>query len=175
TPWDVKQYAYCSAIPWIARTYNVREPETYSMKLGVEERAERMVELSSFGLEPPIRLDVEMYSSSLRMAGIADAVAGARRYTVIEVKLFKRRRFQHFKAQLMAYALLSEECIGPTRKAMLVIHSKPVFWDVDSRVLDETRKLVLKVREILESEKPPLIQSSLKCSSCWYRRFCPIR
>lgn len=150
SPWDVKQYVYCPVIPWIARIYGVREPETYSMKLGAEERAKRM-------------------------AGIADAVAGAERYTVVEVKLFKRRKFWHFKAQLMAYALLSEECIGPTIKAALVIRGKPLVWDVDSRVLIETRKLALRVRETLESEKPPFAQPCSKCSSCWYARVCPAR
>lgn len=173
TPWDVRQYAYCPLIPWIARTYGVREPETYSMRLGAEERARRRAELTGLGLEPPVRFDVEMYSSSLRMAGVADAVAGLKRYTVVEVKMFKRGRYGHFKAQLMAYALLCEECMGPTRKAVLIISGKPIFWDVDYQALSEIRKMTLKLREILESEKPPLTQPSPKCTSCWYRRFCP--
>ncbi|MCX8181381.1 MAG: CRISPR-associated protein Cas4 [Thermofilaceae archaeon] len=173
TPWDVKEYVYCPLIPWIARVYGVREPETYSMKLGAEERARRKVELDSLGLEPPIKFDVEMYSSTLKMAGVADAVAGSKRYTIVEVKAFKRRRYSHFKAQLMAYALLCEECVGPARKAVLVIEGRPLFWDVDYNVLDETRRIILKLREALEREKPPLTQPTPKCLGCWYRRLCP--
>lgn len=173
TPWDVKQYAYCPAIPWIARAFNAREPETYSMKLGRGEREGRRAELASLGFERPIRLDVEMYSPSLRMAGICDAVCGSRWYTVVEVKAFKRKKLGHFRAQLMAYALLCETCLGPARRAALVIAGRPLFWDVGTRVLEETRKLAQRVREVVESERPPLVQASSKCSSCWYKRFCP--
>jgi len=173
TPWDVKQYAYCPLIPWIARNYGVREPETYGMQWGREERAARLEKLKRFNLEPPLRFDVHLYSSKLRMAGIADAVAGEKRLTVIEVKAFTRKRYDHFRAQLMAYALLCEACIGPTRTALLLIGNKVRAWDVTREALSETERLALKVRQVIESERPPLTQQSQKCSSCWYRRFCP--
>ncbi|MEM3943503.1 MAG: CRISPR-associated protein Cas4 [Thermofilaceae archaeon] len=173
TPWDVKQYAYCPAIPWIARSFGVREPETYSMRLGREERQRRMLELRGLGLEPPIRLDVEMFSPRFRMAGVADAVAGSRRFTVVEVKAFKRKGLAHFRAQLMAYALLCEECVGPTVKAVLLVAGKPLTYDVDAGALEEAGRLASKLREILESERPPPISAGPKCLSCWYRRLCP--
>lgn len=173
TPWDVKQYAYCPMIPWIAWNYGVREPPTYSMEAGRAERSRRLEALRSLGLPQPIRLDVEMYSPRLRMAGVADAVAGLRRLTVVEVKAFRRKRYWHFREQLMAYALLSETCLGPTHRAVLVLGGKARCWDVDQRALEEARRLALRVREVVESEKPPLVQASGKCHSCWYRRLCP--
>ncbi|RLF05135.1 MAG: CRISPR-associated protein Cas4 [Thermoprotei archaeon] len=169
----MKQYAYCPMIPWIAWNYGVREPETYSMKLGKGERESRLKRLRKLKLEPPIRLDVEMYSPRLRMAGVADAVAGSRRLTVAEVKLFKRRKYRHFKAQLMAYALLSEECLGPTYRAILVLGFRVRAWDVDRLMMEETERIVTKVRETVESEKPPIVQHGEKCSACWYHRLCP--
>ncbi len=173
TPWDVKQYAYCPAIPWLVRQLGVREPETRSMALGREERLKRLASLRDLGVQPPIRLDVEMYSPRLRMAGVCDAVSGDRRLTVIEVKAFRRKHLAHFKAQLMAYALLSEECIGPTVKAVLVVQDKAASWDVTADALSEARRLAARVREVVESESPPPVATSPKCAACWYRRFCP--
>lgn len=173
TPWDVKQYVYCPLIPWIARTYGVREPETLGMQWGREERASRLQRLMGLGLEPPLRFDVPLYSPKLRAAGVADAVAGARRLTVVEAKAFARKRFDHFRAQLMAYALLCETCLGPTRSALLLIGDRVRVWDVTREALIESERLVLKVREVIEGERPPPAQQSGKCPSCWYRRFCP--
>jgi len=173
TPWDVKQYAYCPLIPWIARAYGVREPETLGMAWGREERASRLRRLEGLGLEPPLRFDVQLYSPRLRMAGVADAVAGERRLTVVEVKAFARRRFDHFRAQLMAYALLCEECLGPTRAALLVLGDRVRAWDVTRDALSEAERLALRVRQALESERPPPAQPGPKCAGCWYRRFCP--
>ncbi|MEM4926155.1 MAG: CRISPR-associated protein Cas4 [Thermofilaceae archaeon] len=174
TPWDVKQYVYCPAIPWIARNFGVREPETLSMRLGREERQRRLSTLEALGLEPPIRLDVEMYSLKLLMAGTADAVAGSRRLTVIEVKAFKRKTLAHFRAQLMAYALLSEECLGPTVKAVLLAAGRALAFDVDGEALREARRLAARVREVIEGERCPSVERGARCLSCWYRRFCPI-
>jgi len=174
TPWDLRQYAYCPAIPWIAWNYGVREPATYSMEVGLAERERRLARLRELGLPEPIRLDVEMYSARLRMAGVADAVAGARRLTVVEVKAFGRRRgYGHFRVQLMAYALLSERCLGPTERAVLVLGERARAWPVDQLALGEVERLAERVRLVVESERPPPVQPSGKCLSCWYRRFCP--
>lgn len=173
TPWDVKQYAYCPLIPWIARVYGVREPETLGMRLGAEERRSRLARLEGLGLEPPVRLDVQLYCPRLRMAGVADAVAGSRRLAVVEVKAFRRRTFGHFRAQLMAYALLCERCLGPTRAAILLLGDLVKRWDVTAEALLEAERLAARVRGALESERPPPAQPSAKCSACWYRRLCP--
>ena len=92
----------------------------------------------------------------------------------MEVKAFKRRRYGHFREQLMAYALLSERCLGPTGRAVLVLGKRVRTWFVDRLVLEEAERLAERVRLVVESEKPPLVQFSRKCWSCWYRRFCPI-
>ncbi len=173
TPWDVKQYCYCPAIPWIARNYGVREPPTYSMSLGREERKKRLSRLVERGLEPPIRLDVQMYCPSLRLAGVADAIAGRKRLTVVEVKAFRRKKFDHFKGQLMAYALLCNRCVGPAYRALLVLGDRARWWDVTAEALEWAERLVAKVREVLASERPPAVHQGPKCASCWYARLCP--
>jgi len=173
TPWDVKQYVYCPVIPWLAWNMGIREPETYSMACGREERGGRLRKLLDAGFKPPIRLDVEMYCPRLKLAGVVDAVTGARKLEVVEVKLFKRRRFSHFRSQLMAYALLSERCLGPTYYASLMLGERLYRWDVTGEALRQAEELVGKVRAVVESEKPPLVARSAKCASCWYRRFCP--
>lgn len=172
TPWDVKQYAYCPRIPWVAWQFGVREPETRSMILGREERLRRLARIQDIGLEPPVRFEVEMYSPKLRMAGVADAVAGQRRLTVVEVKAFKRRLLTHFKAQLTAYALLSEETLGPTHRAVLVMPGKLLAIEVTGDVLEQARRLVAGVRDVILSESPPRVEPGPKCISCWYRRLC---
>ena len=115
-----------------------------------------------------------MYSPRLRMAGVADAVAGSKRLTVAEVKLFKRRRYGHFREQVMAYALLSEHCLGPTYRAILLLGGRVRAWDVDQHALEAAKRLAEKAREVIECERPPPVQPSRKCRSCWYRRFCPV-
>lgn len=173
TPWDVKQYAYCPVIPWIAWNYGFREPETYSMVRGREERRQRLLKLQEMGFTPPIRIDVQLYSQRFKLAGVADAITGGRRRTVVEVKAFKRKKYNHFRVQLMVYALLSEEVLGPTIRAALILGSRLKLWDVTLEALMETKRLVLKTRAAVESERPPRTQLSGKCLSCWYRRFCP--
>lgn len=174
TPWDVKQYVYCPMIPWVAWNYNIREPETYSMIRGREERDTRLKRLRDLGIKTPLRFDVEMYSPKYRIAGIVDAISGMKKYSVIEIKKFKRKKFSHFRAQLFSYALLSEECFGPTPYAKLVLGKRVKEWYITVDELKNIIKIIKRTREIIEREKPPLVQRSRKCYSCWYRRYCPL-
>lgn len=173
TALDVKQYVYCPVIPWLIRNYGVREPETYSMSKGKQERESRLQIVSALGLEPPIRFDVSLYSPRLRLAGVVDAVAGTRRLSVVEVKLYPRKTYRHFKAQLMTYALLVEQLIGPTRHAILLLSDRQLKWDVTSDTLREAERLIASLRLTVESEKPPLPRKDKRCGSCWYKRLCP--
>ena len=174
TSWDIKQYVYCPAIPWIARNYNIIEPSTMSMRFGREEGNNLIAKLRKIGVKDPIRLNVQMYSTRLKAVGIADAISGKTRLTVIEVKKFPRKKYKHFIAQLMFYAVLSEECIGPTYKAILIIGDAVKLYEITHERLSEAKSLMFTVKRIIKSEYPPKVDKTPKCYSCWYRRYCPI-
>ena len=173
TPLDVKQYAYCPVIPWLTRNFGLREAETFSMAEARKLKALKLQSVQLLGLEPPVRVEVPMRSPELRLRGVADIVSGSRRLVVVEVKAYPRREYEHFKWQLLAYALLAERCLGPTRAAVLVLGSRVRAWDTTLEALKAAEALVRKTIRAVESEKPPEAKPSAKCASCWYRRYCP--
>jgi CRISPR-associated exonuclease Cas4 len=174
TPLDIKQYVYCPMIPWLIHNFHVREPETYSMENARQIRALRLQSIQNLVLEPPVRVEFPMRSPELRLRGTADIVSGSKQVTVVEVKAYKRHEYNHFKWQLFAYTLLSEKTVGPTKKAILVLGEKTHTYEVTLETLDATRRLVDKTLKVVESEKPPQTSPSAKCSSCWYKRYCPV-
>jgi CRISPR-associated exonuclease Cas4 len=173
TPLDVKQYVYCPVIPWLIRNLGVREVETFSMAEARKLRALKLQSVQRLGLEPPVRVEVPMRSPELRLRGVADIVSGSRRLVVVEVKAYPRRGYEHFKWQLLTYALLAERCLGPTKAAILVLGERARAWDVTLEALKAAEALVQKTIRAVESEKPPEAKPSAKCASCWYRRYCP--
>jgi CRISPR-associated exonuclease Cas4 len=174
TPLDVKQYAYCPVIPWLIHNFQVRELETFSMERARQVKALKVQTVRCLDLEPPVRVEFPMRSPELRLRGVADIVSGSRRVTVVEVKAYRRHEYSHFKWQLFAYALMAEKCVGPTKTAILVLGERTREYDVTLETLEATKKLVDKTISAVESEKPPEAKPSAKCSSCWYKRFCPL-
>jgi len=62
----------------------------------------------------------------------------------------------------------------PTKTAIQVLGERTRKYDVTLETLEATKKLVDKTISAVESGKPPEAKPSAKCSSCWYKRYCPL-
>ena len=174
----VKQYVYCPVIPWIMHKIGVVEPPTPSMERGREEAVadvkERVAEI--LGLPRPWRIEKPLYSRRLGLRGVVDLVAGNKPYKVVEVKIFNRKAkwSRHFKSQLMIYALLVNDVMGPVDEAILVLGEKIYRYIVTHEMLLEAKRYVEKTREVLEKEEPPQTTATPgMCRYCWHHRLCP--
>ena len=172
----VKQYSYCPAIPWINWRLNLYEDPSPSMETGRMTAEEKEEIARRLGLPEPWRIEVRVSDAQLRLSGVIDVVAGRRRLTIVEVKRYPRRpsRSRHFRDQLMLYALLANNSLGPVREAILVLGSNAQRYRVTGEDLERARRLVEAARRVIESEEPPRPRMPpRKCRYCWYRRVCP--
>ncbi len=173
-----KQYAYCPVIPWIMAAMGFSEPPTPSMESGRLNAFQKEEIAAELRLPKPWRIEYEVVSSRLGLRGRVDIVAGGGPYIVVEVKRYARRvkRLGHFKAQLMVYALLVSDVLGPVREAILVVGRKPLVYTVTGGDLRRAARMVEETRRVLVSEEPPRTTARPEmCEYCWYRRLCPWR
>ena len=173
TGWDVRQFTYCPVIPWLRANYGVEEPPTFSMALGLEVGKDVKESVAKkLNLPKPWRFEVRIDDYGDGLSGTVDILAGSKWFAVVEVKAFKRRRFEHFTSQLFFYVYLVNKVLGPVREAYLVLGDEVVSYVVDEYVLKKASELVRKVREVKASAKPPNPRVGRHCSCCWYRRYC---
>lgn len=174
TSGDVKDYTYCPTIVWIKSVLGVREPPSMDMVLG-SSKPYRAEVFERARIPKPWAFEVPLRSRSLGISGIVDLVGGSGRYEVAEVKAFKRKSHTHFTSQLMFYVYLTSTVLGPVVRAHLVLGDRIKTYSVSDRALREVERIVKKVREIKESERPPATPyaGSRRCGLCWYRRYCP--
>ncbi|MEM1622682.1 MAG: CRISPR-associated protein Cas4 [Sulfolobales archaeon] len=171
---DIKDYTYCPTIIWIKSVLGVREPPSVDMVLG-SSKPYRAEVFERIGIPKPWAFEVPLRCGSLGVSGVVDLVGGSRRYEVAEVKAFKRRNYSHFTYQLMFHAYLTSVVLGPVVRAHLVLGDRVKTYSITDRVLREVERVVKKVREIKDSDRPPTTPyaGSRRCVLCWYRRYCP--
>ncbi|MEM1962586.1 MAG: CRISPR-associated protein Cas4 [Sulfolobales archaeon] len=174
TSGDVKDYTYCPTIVWIKSALGVREPPSVDMVLG-SSKPYRSEVFERIGIPKPWAFEVLLRCKHLGISGVVDLVGGSRRYEVAEVKAFKRRNYSHFTSQLMFYAYLTSVVLGPVVRAHLVLGDRVKTYSITDRVLQEVERVVKRVREIKNSDRPPTTPyaGSKRCVLCWYRRYCP--
>ncbi|RLE90436.1 MAG: CRISPR-associated protein Cas4 [Thermoprotei archaeon] len=164
TPWLVKQYIYCPVIPWIIVNYGVQEPLTESMKQGKEE-----VEVKGEG---QVRIRSRKYGFQCVIDEVKYDSKG--KPVIVEYKKFKPKKHLRYKIQLLTYTLAAQETIGPVRKAVLIMGSKKVEYEITEENLKTAKRILRETEKVLNMEKPPIPKINFrKCSSCWYRKFCP--
>lgn len=177
---ELKEMAYCPVIPWIHAHLGYRTDPTPSMESG-QQRVDadyKEAVAEELGLPRPYRLEVPLRSPRLGLSGVVDVIAGSGTYTVLEVKAFKRPRgrWRHYRLQLLAYALLVMDTLGPVREAILYMGGETLRIPVSERVVQETLKAIERLNVIIRSEDPPRPNiPSAKCTYCWYSRVCPSR
>jgi len=164
TPWLVKQYIYCPVIPWIIVNYGVQEPPTESMKQGKEE-----VEAKGEG---QVRIRSRKYGFQCVVDEVKYDSKG--KPVIVEYKKFKPKKHLRYKIQLLTYALIAQETIGPIRKAILIMKTKKIEYEITDENLKLAKRILKETEKTINKEKPPTPKiNPKKCSSCWYRKFCP--
>ena len=172
--WDVRQYSYCPIIPWIKAHYGVYEPATFSMEIGKSKTPTLREGLAEeLNLPSPCRAEVFITNPERGLTGVIDLLCGKRWFSVVEVKAFKRKYFQHFLSQLHYYVYLVNHSIGPVREAYLVLGKKTYYYVVDGDFIAKGMKLANETKAVKLSVDPPNPRQGPHCEYCWYRRFCP--
>lgn len=171
---DIKEYIYCPVTVWIRSVLGFREPPSLNMVLG-SSKPYRPEVFERAGIPKPWSFEVVLRNSSLGISGVVDLVGGSSRYEVAEVKAFRRKSYGHFTSQLMFCAYLTSTVLGPVARAHLILGDRVKTYPINDRVLREVERVVKRVREIKESERPPVAPyaGSERCGLCWYRRYCP--
>jgi len=172
----VKNYVLCPLIPWIQARHGLHEDPTISMETGRMSAEEKMEIAEKLGLPRPYVVEKRLYSARLGLAGTVDLIAGRRSLVVLEAKRYRRRRrlSRHFIAQLMVYALLVNDIVGPVREAILYLGGSVLRFQVTGEWLAEAERLVRAAWRAVSSEQPPRSSVPARlCRQCWYRRVCP--
>ncbi len=160
---DLKDYTLCKAIPWIRRKVRWREPETFSLREGKRDPGRPKIEGAKY--------EVRLSDPKTGLHGVVDVIAGDR---VIEVKKFDRGKFAHFRLQLLAYSYLANRNGYRVREAVLLMDGKErLRVEVNEEHMRYVEGLAMKVREVVDSDRPPAVDPSPSlCRACQYRRVC---
>lgn len=162
SPSILKQYVYCPMIPWINATLMIREPVTDSMRIGAED------------IEPPDgvgQLHVRTRAGSAIVDEIVD-VRGSK--MIIEKKKYRSHNYSRYTAQAVGTYIVIRERIQGVRYAKLEIADRQLVLELSEDLVEDIEGLLEKLRDTIVRERPPETKPNpMKCSSCWYKRYCP--
>ncbi|GAY26345.1 CRISPR-associated protein Cas4 [Desulfurococcaceae archaeon AG1] len=178
SPSMLKQMDFCPAIPWMISKTGWIEPPTESMRSAKEETDASYKEriASSLGLEKPYRIEICLRDRETGLSGCIDIAAGSKRITIVEAKRYRRRRSQHFRTQLLAYAYLANKQIAPVERAILVMEERvELDIPITREHIETIEKKIARLKQILDREDPPPVnRTPRECTPCQYRRICPL-
>lgn len=182
---DLKQWAYCPRILYYSMCLPDVRPITYKMQAGIEEghseeTREARRSLRPYGLKRGRReFNVPLVSGRLGLRGIADMVVWVENepgeVIPIDYKL-SQKAGDHFKLQLVAYALLLEEMSGlPAKRGF--IYEIPLRQAVEVKFTTHLRNKLLHsledmYRMLLTEWVPDPTPQFGRCLMCEFRRFC---
>jgi CRISPR-associated exonuclease Cas4 len=190
---DLKQWVYCPRVLYYAVCLPDIRPTTYKMEAGIEagqseEGREERRSLRLYGLEEGRReFDVELSSSRYGLRGKADLVvwidpqhhhAGQPSPDTFVVVDYKLSAFagEHFKLQLMAYALMIEEMTGLTAKCgylYFIPKRRAEKVQFTPRLREKLLLTLEAMHRMLYTElMPNPTPNRNKCLACEFRRFC---
>jgi len=162
TPTLVKQYSYCPLIPWIQAWFCAYEPTTDSMALGKE------------STKPPEGRG-QVYVSTVRGAAVIDELVeegGCR--VIVERKAYRSHNYSRYVEQAVASYLVAREKIPGIRRVRLEVQGRQSTIELSGDLVEDVESLVKVLEKALKSEKPPPAKPDpKKCTSCWYKRYCP--
>lgn len=162
SPTVIKQYSYCPVILWIQTWLCTVEPVSDSMKIG----AETVKPLAGKG---------QIYvRSGAGSAVIDELVNDGKSKTIIERKAFKSHNYSRYVEQVVTSYLVARKVIPGIRRAVIEVEESSKVIDLNQDLVEDVEKIIEKAREIITKEtKPPNPTSKRKCTSCWYKKYCP--
>ncbi|MEZ0394290.1 MAG: CRISPR-associated protein Cas4 [Desulfurococcaceae archaeon] len=159
TPTLVKQYMYCPVIPWIQSWLMAEEPRTDSMEAGAELVGRGQVRISG-------------RAGSAVLDGISRSPDGS--LELVEVKAFASRNRSRYVAQAVTSYAIAREKVHGIRRARIVIGGKEIELELTADLVEDVGKVAEAVGRLLAREgRPPRPSDPSKCTSCWYKRYCP--
>jgi CRISPR-associated exonuclease Cas4 len=183
---DLKQWTYCPRVLYYAICLPTIRPTTYKMEAGIEAgqtetgREERR-SLQLYGLEKGRReFDVTLSSSRYGLRGTADLIIWIDgpppgEFVVVDYKLSSTAG-EHFKLQLMAYALLVEEMSGRTAKCGFIYfipRRRSERVQLTHRLREKLLLTLDSMHRMLHTEvMPEPTPNRNRCLACEFRRFC---
>jgi len=183
---DLKQWVYCPRVLYYAMCLPKIRPTTYKMKAGVEagqseEGREERRSLRAYGLQEGRReFDVALSSSRYGLRGKADLIVWIDNpppgeFVVVDYKLSDIAG-EHFKLQLMAYALMIEEMSGLTAKCgylYFIPKRRPEKVQFTVKLREKLLTTLEAMHRMLRTETmPEPTPNRNKCLACEFRRFC---
>ncbi|BFH74703.1 CRISPR-associated protein Cas4 [Sulfurisphaera javensis] len=166
---DLKDFLLCPVIPWIRKKLNWKEPETDGLRIGKKIKEKEIV--SSF--PNPKYFQVFLRDKSSGLQGIVDVLTSD---SVVEIKAFPRKYFNHFRVQLLSYAFLADKNGFRIKRAILFMGKEmKLNIEVEKEHIEYVEKITEKINEVLDNDSPPTANPPpLLCKSCQYRKVCPI-
>lgn len=162
TPTLVKQYAYCPVVVWIRSWLMVEEPATDSMRIAAE------------SLMPP-KGRGQVYVRSKRGSTLIDEVVeenGGR--VIVEKKAYTSYNQSRYVEQAVTSYIVARESLPGVRAVKLELAGKSKTIELSEDLVSEVEQIVKIVQELLTREhSPPRPGDPRKCTSCWYKRYCP--
>ncbi len=180
---DLKQYFYCPRIIYYTYCLPVPRPVTHPMQVGATEHEvlsvfERRRSLKRYGLsDGERRFHAPLQASSLGLTGVLDMLIITQEQAFpVEFKYTVQRLNVNAKCQLVAYAMMVEECLGkpvecgfiyriPKQNATAIPISRAMREKV-FRALEDMRVMIAQER----LPEPPGQRG--KCVECEFRRYC---
>ena len=183
---DLKQWVYCPRFLYYAMCLPKIRPTTYKMEAGIEaghneEGREERRSLRPYGLDKGRReFDVPLFSSRYGLRGKADLIVWIDdpppgTFVVVDYKL-SNVAGEHFKLQLMAYALMIEEMSGLTAKygyLYFIPQRRSEKVPFTPRLKEKLLTTLDSMHRMLHTElMPGPTPNRNKCLACEFRRFC---
>ncbi|AAK41680.1 CRISPR-associated protein Cas4 [Saccharolobus solfataricus] len=166
---DLKDYSLCKVIPWIRKKMGWKEPITNSQRIAKNVNLKEIVR----DFPEPKYYEVHLRDKDSGLNGIVDVLTED---SVIEIKAFYRRFYNHFRIQLLAYAYLAERNGFRVRNTVLLMNKeRKINIEVRKEHVEYIGKVVNELVESLEDDSPPVVNPSpLLCKACQYRRVCSV-
>jgi CRISPR-associated exonuclease Cas4 len=180
---DLKQYFYCPRIVYYTYCLPVPRPVTYPMQIGTTEHEvfsvlERRRSFKRYGLSHgERRFHVPLQAPSLGLTGVLDMlIITHERAFPVEFKHTVQRLNMNAKYQLVAYAMMVEECMSKSVECGFIYR----ILKQNVTVIPISRAMREKVLYALEDMRVMIAQERLaepprqrgKCVECEFRRYC---
>lgn len=180
---DLKQWAYCSRIPFYRYVLPVERPVTYKMERGkavqtAVEALERRRGFRAYGMKEGERLfGVRLCSKRLGLSGKLDLLIRTPEACYpVDFKDTEGRPRQNHRVQLAAYALLVEEAFRvpvPQGFLYLVPRKEVVAVPMAEAEREEVVRILGEIRKIISRElMPDPTPVRARCETCEYQNYC---
>ena len=183
TATDLKQWAYCSRIPFYRYVLPVRPAPTYKMQRGKDVQAavealERRRGFRAYGMREGKRhFGLWLHSERMGLSGKLDLlIATDDACYPVDFKDTEGGPRRNHRLQLTAYALLAEEAFArpaPDGFIYLAPERRVVGLHLNERDREDVREAVRQMRQMMDSEELPAPTAVLaRCAGCEFRNFC---